>query len=111
MAAIVRILFPTIDHIKYSVILLTVWFLMYLSGNPKKKHALLLRAAFIHQHQKVTVDPAWSPGPWRALKSDSSSDDESSETKRDVLKVYNEAMYNIASLSEKGTVEPLTFRP
>ena len=58
-------------------------------------------------HSKV--DPAWSPGIWRALKSDSSSDDESSETKRDVLKVYNEAMYNIASLSEKGTVEPLTF--
>ena len=27
-----------------------------------------------------------------------------------MLKVYNEAMYNIASLSEKGTVEPLTFR-
>ena len=58
-------------------------------------------------HNKI--DPAWSPGPWRELNSDSSSDDESSETKRDVLKVYNEAMYNIASLSEKKKNSGTTY--
>ena len=57
-----------------------------------------------------STDPTWTPGKWREKESDSSSDDESSAEKdRDVLKVYNESMTNIASLTDR-TVEPLTFR-
>ena len=52
----------------------------------------------------------WSLGKWRANNSESSSEDEPTESENNVFKVYNEAMANIASLSEKTAVEPLTFR-
>ena len=54
-------------------------------------------------------DPAWSLGQWQDINPDSSSDDEFTEKERELLKIYNEALSNIASLSGKAVV-PLTFR-
>lgn len=53
-----------------------------------------------------SADPPWTPGEWRELESDSS--DEESEV--DPMKVYNDAISQIASLSDIKEVEPLTFR-
>ena len=55
-------------------------------------------------------EPMWSLGKWRANNSESSSEDEPTESENNVFKVYNEAMANIASVSKKTAVEPLTFR-
>ncbi|KAJ7373298.1 hypothetical protein OS493_012889 [Desmophyllum pertusum] len=52
------------------------------------------------------ADPPWTPGEWRELESDSS--DEESEV--DPMKVYNDAISQIASLSDIKEVEPLSFR-
>ena len=46
-------------------------------------------------------NPAWSLGQWHEINPDSSSDDEFTEKERDVLKIYNEALSNIPSLSSK----------
>ena len=59
-------------------------------------------------HSKA--DPVWSLGQWHETNSDSSSDDESPQSESTVLKLYNEAISNIASLSDTAAVEPLTFR-
>lgn len=53
-----------------------------------------------------SADPPWTPGPWRELESDTSED----ESEVDPVKVYNDAMSQIASLSDIKEVEPLTFR-
>ncbi|KAL9960337.1 hypothetical protein ACROYT_G033784 [Oculina patagonica] len=51
-------------------------------------------------------DPPWTPGQWREEESDGSAD----ESTPDPLKVYNDAMSQIASLTDMKTVEQLTFR-
>ena len=47
------------------------------------------------------TDPPWTPGQWRGDESDSSADE---------LKVCNDAISQIASLTDTKTVEQLSFR-
>lgn len=52
------------------------------------------------------TDTPWTPSLWRGGESDTSAD----ESATDPLKVYNDAMSQIASLTDMKTVEQLTFR-
>ena len=52
------------------------------------------------------TDPPCTPGQWRGEESDSSAE----ETGPDPLKVYNDAISQIASLTDTKTVEQLSFR-
>ena len=54
-----------------------------------------------------STDPTWTPGQWREEESDSSADESATP---DTLKVYNDAISQIASLSDMKTVGQLTFR-
>lgn len=54
-----------------------------------------------------SADPPWTPGEMRELESQFSDDESDVDP---ALKVYNEAMSQIASLSDVKEVEPLTFR-
>ena len=54
-----------------------------------------------------STDPPWTPGQWREEESDSSADESAAP---DTLKVYNDAISQIASLSGMKTVGQLTFR-
>lgn len=51
-------------------------------------------------------DIPWTPSQWRGDESDASAD----ESATDPLKVYNDAVSQIASLTDMKTVEQLTFR-
>lgn len=53
-----------------------------------------------------STDTPWTPSQWRGDESDTSAD----ESETDPLKVYNDAMSQIASLTDMKTVEQLTFR-
>lgn len=53
-----------------------------------------------------STDTPWTPSQLRGDESDTSAD----ESATDPLKVYNDAMSQIASLTDMKTVEQLTFR-
>ena len=54
-----------------------------------------------------SADPQWTPGEMCGLESQFSDDESEVDP---ALKVYNEAMSQIATLSDVKEVEPLTFR-
>ena len=84
-------------------------FLLFRKAKEEARSAMFLSPAL--DVETYNRDPAiWTPGRWRKSNVGSSSDDESSDEKdTDVLKIYNEAMTNIASLTGRK-VAPLTFR-
>ena len=83
-------------------------FLLFRKAKEEARSAMFLSPAL--DVETYNRDPIWTPGRWRESNVGSSSDDESSDEKdNDVLKIYNEAMTYIASLTGRK-VEPLTFR-
>ena len=76
------------------------------SGCSRSNESLVTRYPSAPTRAK-SADPPWTPGEMRELESQFSDDESDVDP---ALKVYNEAMSQIASLSDVKEVEPLTFR-
>ena len=55
-------------------------------------------------------DPAWTPGQWHAEQRYEDSMSEERPVRQPVLQVYNDAINQIAGITDLKTIEPLTFR-
>jgi hypothetical protein len=58
----------------------------------------------------ASEDPAWTPGQWRAEQTYEDNMPEEMPMRQTVLQVYNDAINQIADITDLKTVEPLTFR-
>ena len=59
---------------------------------------------------KASEDPAWTPGQWRAEEGYEDDMSEELPVRQTVLQVYNDAINQIADITDLKTIEPLTFR-
>ena len=59
---------------------------------------------------KASEDPAWTPGQWRAEEGYEDDMLEELPVRQTVLQVYNDAINQIADITDLKTIEPLTFR-
>ena len=59
---------------------------------------------------KTSEHPAWTPGQWRAVEGYEDDMLEELPVRQTVLQVYNDAINQIAEITDLKTIEPLTFR-
>lgn len=59
---------------------------------------------------KTSEDPAWTPGQWRAEQGYKDAMSDEKPARQTVLQVYNDAMKQIAGMTDLKSIEPLTFR-
>ena len=59
---------------------------------------------------KASDDPAWTPGQWRAEQGYKDAMSDEKPVRQTVLQVYNDAIKQIAGMTDVKSIEPLTFR-
>ena len=99
------------DHLHCSISLfVTITFALYYRKS-KTEAYVNIQECFRSPAPNTAHDSAdtdWTPGFWRTNRSEASEDEETNNL-NSVLDVYNQAMSDIASLSDEKSVEPLTF--
>ena len=58
----------------------------------------------------TSEDPAWTPGQWRAEQGYKDVMSDEKPVRQTVLQVYNDAISQIAGITDLKAIEPLTFR-